>query len=238
MRSGARAMLRKWGKRAADRFHRFYISFQNPKCLQETKSSRRLITKIWKEEMGKGYKEESMDQRKRNILKDMKEEINDLSIFALLLQVLIVCHVVWCLREAVMGRGWKQRGDLESGCDHGALVLLIAWPWDPCVPASRIPKGLSVSPLQWKSGPLTSSILLPPSTCLCVTRNEAVPTCSSSRQSLPPFISPLVTVPFLPPWTSNNPRVLQQHWRTLEQQHIGRRTMGVWLTSPISPLFN
>ena len=55
--------------------------------------------------MGKGYKEESMDQRKRNILKDMKEEINDLSIFALLLQVLIVCHVVWCLREAVMGRG-------------------------------------------------------------------------------------------------------------------------------------
>ena len=86
MRSGARAMLRKWGKRAADRFHRFYISFQNPKCLQETKSSRRLITKSWKEEMGKGYKEESMDQRKRNILKDMKEEINDLSIFALLLK--------------------------------------------------------------------------------------------------------------------------------------------------------
>ena len=36
--------------------------------------------------MGKGYKEESMDQRKRNILKDMKEEINDLSIFALLLK--------------------------------------------------------------------------------------------------------------------------------------------------------
>ena len=46
MRSGARAMLRKWGKRAADRFHRFYISFQNPKCLQETKSSRRLITNL------------------------------------------------------------------------------------------------------------------------------------------------------------------------------------------------
>lgn len=82
LRSGAKAMLRKWGKRAADRFHRFYISFQNPKCLQDTKSSRRLITKSWKEEMGKGYKEESMDQRKIKFLKDMEEEINDLSILA------------------------------------------------------------------------------------------------------------------------------------------------------------
>ena len=82
VRSGARATLTKWGTRAADRFHRFYISFQNPKCLQETKSSRRLITKSWKEEMGKGYKEESMDQRKIKFLKDMKEEINDLSILA------------------------------------------------------------------------------------------------------------------------------------------------------------
>ena len=82
VRSGARAMLRKWGKRAADRFHRLYISFQNPKCLQDTKSSRRLITKSWKEEMGKGYKEESMDQRKIKFLKDMEEEINDLSILA------------------------------------------------------------------------------------------------------------------------------------------------------------
>ena len=79
MWSGARALLTKWGKRAADRFH---ISFQNPKCLQETKSSTRLITKSWKEEMGKGYKEESMDQRKIKFLKDMKEEINDLSILA------------------------------------------------------------------------------------------------------------------------------------------------------------
>lgn len=32
--------------------------------------------------MGKGYEEESMDQRKRKFLKDMKEEINDLSILA------------------------------------------------------------------------------------------------------------------------------------------------------------
>ena len=56
---------REWGKRAADRFHRFYISSQDPKCLQETRSSRMIIIKKWKEEMGKGYKEESMDQRKR-----------------------------------------------------------------------------------------------------------------------------------------------------------------------------
>ena len=33
LRSGAKALLRKWGKRAADRFHRFYISSQDPKCL-------------------------------------------------------------------------------------------------------------------------------------------------------------------------------------------------------------
>ena len=32
--------------------------------------------------MGKGYKEESMDQRKIKFLKDMEEEINDLSILA------------------------------------------------------------------------------------------------------------------------------------------------------------
>ena len=32
--------------------------------------------------MGKDYKEECMDQRKRKFLKDMKEEINDLSILA------------------------------------------------------------------------------------------------------------------------------------------------------------
>ena len=47
--------------------------------------------------MGKGYKEESMDQRKRNILKDMKEEINDLNILTLLLWIFIICQVVfWC----------------------------------------------------------------------------------------------------------------------------------------------
>ena len=112
----------------------------------------------------------------------------------------------------------KQRGDLESGCDQGTLV--------PLSPGNS--QGLGVSPLQWKSGSLTSNILLPPSTCLCVTRNEAVPNCSSSRRSLSPcisahdlpclllpllllqllpYFSPLVTVTELPPSTSSNPRV-------------------------------
>ena len=59
----------------------------------------------------------------------------------------------------------------------------------PGVLASRTSQGLRVSPLQWKSGSLTSNILLPPSTCLHVTRNEAVTTCSSSRWSLSPCIS-------------------------------------------------
>ena len=112
----------------------------------------------------------------------------------------------------------KQRGDLESGCDQGTLV--------PLSPGNS--QGLGVSPLQWKSGSLNSNILFPPSTCLCVTRNEAVPTCSSSRRSLspcisahdlpclllplllfqlPPYFSPLVTVALLPPSTSSNTRV-------------------------------
>ena len=56
--SGARAMLRKWGKRAADRFLRFYISSQIPKCLQETRSL--IIQKDnierWGKEMWKGCK--------------------------------------------------------------------------------------------------------------------------------------------------------------------------------------
>ena len=54
LRSGAKMMLREWGKRAADRFHRFYISSKNPKCLQQIRSSRRIITKRWKEQTGKG----------------------------------------------------------------------------------------------------------------------------------------------------------------------------------------
>ena len=47
-----------------------------------------IIIKRWKEEMGIGYKEESVDQKKRKEKKkkrDMKEEINDFHILALLL---------------------------------------------------------------------------------------------------------------------------------------------------------
>ena len=47
-----------------------------------------IIIKRWKEEIGKGYKEESTDQKKRERekkKKDMKEEINDFHILALLL---------------------------------------------------------------------------------------------------------------------------------------------------------
>ena len=49
-----------------------------------------IIIKRWKEEIGYGYKEQSMDQKKKKkrerekMLKDMKEEINDLHILALL----------------------------------------------------------------------------------------------------------------------------------------------------------
>ena len=45
LESGDWAMLRKWGKRATNRFHRFYISSQDPKCLRENWSSRKIITK-------------------------------------------------------------------------------------------------------------------------------------------------------------------------------------------------
>ena len=69
VRSGDTAMIRKWGKRATERFHRFYISSQVPKCLQETRSCRTIIRKKWKEEKGKGYKEESIDQKRRKKLK-------------------------------------------------------------------------------------------------------------------------------------------------------------------------
>ena len=46
-----------------------------------------IIIKRWKEEIGKGYKEESTDQKKRERekKKSMKEEINDFHILALLL---------------------------------------------------------------------------------------------------------------------------------------------------------
>ena len=94
-------MLRKWGKRAADRFHRFYISSQIPKCLQETRSLiiQKDNIKRWKEQ------KESMDQKKRKKLKDMREEINDLRILVILLQIFNIFHeVFWCLRAEVMWR--------------------------------------------------------------------------------------------------------------------------------------
>ena len=101
-------------------------------------------------------------------------------------------------------------------------------PWCPSEPGPETPgafspgttQGLSVLPLQWKSGSLNCSFLSPLSTCLHANRNEAVSTCSSSRWSLSPCISahdlaslllllfllyflphfsPLVTVPFLAP---------------------------------------
>ena len=46
-------MIRKWGKRATERFHRFYVSSQVPKCLQETRSCRTISEKK-KEKRRKG----------------------------------------------------------------------------------------------------------------------------------------------------------------------------------------
>ena len=70
-------MIRKWGKRATERFHRFYISSQVPKCLQETRSCRTIIIKKKKrkEEKGNGYKEESIDQKRRKKIKDMNKNM-------------------------------------------------------------------------------------------------------------------------------------------------------------------
>ena len=67
----------KGAEKGCSQIHRFYIISQDPQC------SRRIIIKRWKVEMGKGYKEEAMDQKKRKKLKDMKEERNDLCITAL-----------------------------------------------------------------------------------------------------------------------------------------------------------
>ena len=54
-----------------------------------------------------------MDQKKKKkkkkTLKDMKEEINDFHILALLLQFLIICHTVfWCWWAAVMWSGCEK----------------------------------------------------------------------------------------------------------------------------------
>ena len=158
---------------------------------------------------------------------------------------------VWGQHSSGVAVG-KQRGDLESGCDRGPCAPhnLALGPLVPFSPGTS--QGLSVSLLQWKSGSLTSNILLPPSACLRVMRNDTISTCSSSRWSLSPCISahdlaclllplfplyflhhfsPLVIVLFLPPWASTNPRVLQHG-------NIRRRTMCVWPQSLISPLLN
>ena len=45
-----------------------------------------------------GLQKESMDQKKRKNLKDMREEINDLRILVILLQIFNIFHeVFWCL---------------------------------------------------------------------------------------------------------------------------------------------
>lgn len=107
LESGDWAMLRKWGKRATNRFHRFYISSQDPKCLWENRSSGRIIIKGWKEEMGKVYKKESMNQKNKKNFLNMEEEINDLHVLALVLWIFIICHpVFWCLRVVAMWSGY------------------------------------------------------------------------------------------------------------------------------------
>lgn len=63
--SGARDMLRKCGRRPAERVHRSNIRSQDPRSPDETRSSRTTIIKRGKEETGKGYKEESMDLTKK-----------------------------------------------------------------------------------------------------------------------------------------------------------------------------
>lgn len=58
-------MLRKCGRRPAERVHRSNIRSQDPRSPDETRSSRTTIIKRGKEETGKGYKEESMDLTKK-----------------------------------------------------------------------------------------------------------------------------------------------------------------------------
>ena len=86
--------------------------------------------------MGKGYKEESMDQKKRKTFKNMKERRNDLCILALYLWIFIIFHALfWCLRVAVMWRVCgKAKGRLRVRMWPGDPVLLTAWRWDPWCP--------------------------------------------------------------------------------------------------------
>lgn len=122
---------------------------------------------------------------------------------------LIIRHALfWCLRAAVMWRGCESKMGLRVRMGLGApKVLLTAWRWNPGVLGSRTPPRASEFLCNETVGLLLSNILLPPSTCLHVTRNEAVTTCSSSRRSSVSHISahdlaclppPTISSPFLP----------------------------------------
>ena len=82
----------------------------------------------------------------------------------------------------------KVKGQFRVRMWTGDPVLLGARTWAPGVLVSRVLPGPWCFMLQWKSGSLTSNILLPPSACLQVTRNEAVLVCSSSKCSLSPWV--------------------------------------------------
>ena len=119
--SGAKVMLKKWGKRAADRFHRFYISSQDPKCLWESKSSRRIIIKRWKEEMGKVYKKESMYLKNKIFLKyERRNKWPSCSCSPSLNLHYLPCSFLVSEGIGQVAVG-KKRGVLGSGCDLGTI---------------------------------------------------------------------------------------------------------------------
>ena len=77
--------------------------------------------------MGKGYKEESVDQKKRK-LKNMKEGRNYLCILALYLWIFIIFHAFfWCLRVVVM---WRVCGKAKE------RLRVRMWLEDPGAPQS------------------------------------------------------------------------------------------------------
>ena len=69
-------MIRKWGKRATERFHRFYISSQVPKC-QETRSCRTIMRKKKKRERGEreGLQRRVYRSEKEKKIKDMNKNM-------------------------------------------------------------------------------------------------------------------------------------------------------------------
>ena len=183
----------------------------------------------------------------------MKEEINELYSLALL-QILNMWHeVTWCLRAALNWSGCgKAKGRFRVRMWPGDPVLLTTWPWDPWCPFLQGPPRASVFYFcnekvglwhptscchpqlvyEWRG--MTPFPRVPPPGSHCL--HASLPTTLLaffyhffSLYFLHHF-SPLVTVLFLPPWASTNPRVLQ-HGNI-------RRMMGVWPQSLISPLFN